>query len=426
MRMPHSGRLTARALVALAVVLVFPVEASSPVVLRAGWLVDPGSGTAAAKQDVLIEDGRIKAVGPHLEVPSGAQVIDLSNRYVLPGLIDVHTHLCLTVKTQGGNGLNELLKALLSSTLLETNGRRALMGVVNSREMLASGFTTVRDVGNSGNYADTDLRRSIEEGWIPGPTIINAGRIIAPLGGQYHHLQPERPDLGEPEYLYADTPDEMRLAVRKNVLYGAKVIKIVVDDQPYLYSVDDVRTLVAEAARAGLKVAAHCGTDAGARIAAEGGVASVEHAYDATTETLELMKRKGVFLVGTDFTRTAAHEMGMDDYHPRVVARLKRARAVGVPIAFGTDVIFPMAGETRGTLSIAFVESYQEAGFSAPEILRTMTTNAARLLGMEKERGNLRPGAAADLVATDANPLVDASALRHVTFVMKGGQVVRP
>jgi len=420
------GRRALKLLAVLALGLAGSAHAAAPLLVRAGWLVDPATGTAAANQSLLIEDGRVKAVGPRLDVPAGAQVIDLSNRYVLPGLIDVHTHLCLTVKTQGGNGLNELLKSLLSSTLLETNGRRVLMGVVNAREMLASGFTTVRDVGNAGNYADTDLRRSIEEGWIPGPTVVNAGRIIAPLGGQYHHLQPERPDMGEPEYLYADTPEQMRLAVRKNALYGAKVIKIVVDDQPYLYSVEDVRTLVAEAARAGLRVAAHCGTDAGARIAAEGGVASVEHAYDATTDTLELMKRKGVFLVGTDFTKTAAHEMGMDDYHPRVVARLKRARAVGVPIAFGTDVIFPMAGETRGTLSIGFVESYQEAGFPAPEILRTMTTSAARLLGMEGFRGTLKVGAAADLVATEANPLLDAGALRHVSFVMKGGQVYRP
>jgi imidazolonepropionase-like amidohydrolase len=424
--MTCNGRPATRVVVALATLFAVSALASPPVVVRAGWLVDPASGTTSANQSLLIEDGHIKAVGPHLEAPPGVEVIDLSKRYVLPGLIDVHTHLCLTVKTQGGQGLNELLKSLLASTILETNGRRALMGVVNAREMLAAGFTTVRDVGNAGNYADTDLRRSIEEGWIPGPTVINAGRIITPLGGQYHALQPERPDMGEPEYLYADTPDEMRRAVRKNVLFGAKVIKIVVDDQPYLYSVEDVKTLVAEAARAGMKVAAHCGTDAGARIAAEGGVASVEHAYDATTETLELMKKKGVFLVGTDFTRTAAHEMGMDDYHARVVARLKRARAVGVPIAFGTDVVFPMAGETRGTLSIAFVESFQEAGFPAPAILRTMTTDAARLLGMEKERGTLRPGAAADLVATEGNPLLDASALRKVSFVMKGGQVFRP
>jgi imidazolonepropionase-like amidohydrolase len=422
--MTRRGRPAPRPWLLLGALLAHPALAA-PVVIQAGWLVDPAAGTAVPKQTLLVEDGRVKAVGGSVAAPPGAEVIDLSKLYVLPGLIDAHTHLCLTIRTQGGQGLNDLLRSLLSSTLLETNGRRALIGVVNAREMLAAGFTTVRDVGNAGNYADTDLRRAIEEGWIPGPTMINAGRIIAPLGGQYHHLQPERPDLGEPEYLYADTPEEMRKAVRRNVLFGAKVIKIVVDDQPYLYSVDDVRALVAEASRAGVKVAAHCATDAGARIATEGGVASVEHAYDATTETLELMKRKGVFLVGTDFTRAAAHEMGMDDYHPRVVARLKRARAVGVPIAFGTDVVFPMPGETRGTLSIAFVESFQEAGFPAPAILRTMTTDAARLLGVERERGHLRPGAAADLVATEGNPLQDASALRHVTFVMKGGVVIR-
>ncbi len=155
---------------------------------------------------------------------------------------------------------------------------------MNARDMLQSGFTTVRDVGNAGNYADTDLRRAIEEGMVPGPTVINAGRIITPLGGQYHGLQPERPDLGEPEYLYADTPEQMREAVRKNVLFGARVIKIVVDDQPYLYSVDDVKVLIAESARAGLKVAAHAGTEAGVRVAAEAGVASIEHAYTASTE----------------------------------------------------------------------------------------------------------------------------------------------
>jgi len=422
--MTRGGRPAPRSWLLVCTLLALPLQAA-PVVIRAGWLVDPAAGTASPYQSLLVEDGRVKAVGPNLAPPPGAQIIDLSKLYVLPGLIDAHTHLCLTLRTQGGKGLNDLLRSLLSSTLLETTGRRALQGVVNAREMLAAGFTTVRDVGNAGNYADTDLRRAIEEGWVQGPTVINAGRIIAPLGGQYHHLQPERPELGEPEYIYADTPEEMRRAVRRNVLFGAKVIKIVVDDQPYRYSVDDVRTLVAEATRAGVKVAAHCATDAGARVAAEGGVASVEHAYDATTETLELMKRKGVFLVGTDFTRTAAHEMGMDDYHPRVVARLKRALAVGVPIAFGTDVVFSMEGETRGTLSIAFVESFQEAGFPAPAILRTMTTEAARLLGVERDRGQLKPGAAADLVATEGNPLQDASALRHVSFVMKGGVVVR-
>ena len=413
-----------RVLAAAAALAAAPA-ASEQVLVKAGHLVDPATGTSAANQLILVEDGKIKAVGASVDAPPGAAVVDLSDRWVLPGLLDAHTHLCLTMKTQGGRGLKELLGRLLTATLLETNGRRALMGAANAREMLEAGFTAVRDVGNAGNYADTDLRRAIEDGWVPGPTVINAGRIIAPLGGQYHHLTPDRPDLGEPEYLVADTPDEKRRAVRKNVLFGAKVIKIVVDDQPYLYSVEDVRVLVAEAARAGLRVAAHCGTNAGARIAAEGGVASVEHAYDATAETLELMKKKGVFLVSTDFTSVAAHEMGMDDYHDRDVARLRRARAAGVPIAFGTDVVFPKTGETRGSLSIAFVESFQEAGFTPVEILRTMTVEAARLLGVEKERGAIRPGAPADLVATPADPLADAGALKRISFVMKDGNVFR-
>jgi imidazolonepropionase-like amidohydrolase len=417
---------TLAALAALAAgLLARSAAAGPPVLIKAGRLVDPVTGTAAAGQAILVKDGRIAAVGTRLDVPPGTEVVDLSDSWVLPGLLDAHTHLCLTMKTQGGRGLNDLLRSLLTATLLETNGRRALVGAANAREMLAAGFTAVRDVGNAGNYADTDLRRAIEDGWVPGPTILNAGRIIGPSGGQYHHLTADRPDLGEPEYLYADTPDEMRKAVRRNVLFGAKVIKIVVDDQPYLYSVEDVKILVSEAARAGARVAAHCGTDAGARIAAEGGVASVEHAYDASADTLALMAKKGVFLVGTDFTASAAHEMGMDDYHPRVVERLRRARTAGVPIAFGTDVVFPKVGETRGSLSIAFVESFQEAGFTPAEILQTMTTAAARLLGLEKDRGTLRPGAVADLVATKQDPLADAGALRKISWVMKDGVVVR-
>jgi imidazolonepropionase-like amidohydrolase len=398
---------------------------AQPVLIRAGRLVDPATGIAATGQQILVEGGVIRAVGASVAAPPGAQVVDLSDRTVLPGLMDAHTHLCLTMVTQGGKGLNELLQRLLAATLLETNARRALIGVKNARDMLESGFTTVRDVGNAGNYADSELRRAVEEGIVPGPTIINAGRIITPLGGQYHGLQPERPDLGEPEYLYADTPEQMREAVRKNVLFGAKVIKIVVDDQPYLYSVEDVKTLVAEAARAGVKVAAHAATEAGVRNAAEGGVASIEHAYTASTEALQLMKKKNVYLVGTDFTRSAAEAMGMADYHQKVVDRLKRARAVGVAIAYGTDIVFPAPGETRGTLSIAGIESFQEAGFTPAEILRTMTTGAAKLLGVDGHRGAIRPGMAADIVAVPGDPLADASVLRRVSFVMKDGTIIR-
>ena len=425
-RPPSRSHRTRRVLRPALLLLLLSVSVrAEPVLLRAGRLIDPATGTATTGQQILVEGGLIRAVGPNVTAPPGTQVLDLSDRAVLPGLIDAHTHLCTTTVTQGGKGLNELLFRLLASTVLETTARRALIGAKNARDMLESGFTTVRDVGNAGNYADTDLRRAIEEGLVPGPTVINAGRIITPLGGQFHGLQPERPELGEPEYLYADTPDQMREAVRKNVLFGAKVIKIVVDDQPYLYSVEDVKVLIAESARAGLKVAAHAGTEAGVRVAAEAGVASIEHAYTASTEALQLMKKKNVYLVGTDFTRSAAEAMGMADYHQKVVERLKRARAVGVLIAYGTDIIFPVAGETRGTLSIAGIESFQEAGFTPAEILRTMTTSAAKLLGVEAQRGAIRPGMAADIVAVPGDPLADASVLRRVSFVMKDGAVVR-
>jgi imidazolonepropionase-like amidohydrolase len=393
--------------------------------IRAGQLVDPASGTAAKNQVILVENGRITAVGPGLVVPPGATVLDLSKKTVMPGLFDVHTHLCLNLRTQGGNGLQALLSSLLAATAIETTAYRALEGASNARDMLRSGFTTVRDVGNAGNYADTALRRAIEDGLVPGPTVVNAGRIIAAYGGQYHGIPPERADITIPEYLYADTPDEMRKAVRENIAFGAKVIKIVVDDQPYKYSVEDVRTLVKEAAAGGLKVAAHCATDEGSRIAAEGGVASVEHAYRASTPTLQVMKDKGVFLVGTDFTKQASHEMGMDEYHGWVVDRLKRAYQVGVPVAFGTDVCFVKDGETRGTLSVEFVTSFVEAGISPKQILRAMTADAARLMGMEKERGAIAPGFAADIIAMPGNPLDDVAAVRRVDFVMKGGQVYR-
>jgi len=397
------------------------------IAIRAGQLVEPATASITPNQVILVEGGKITAVGPaaSVAIPPNAQVMDLSKRAVMPGFFDVHTHLCLNLKTQGGNGLYALLHSLLAATAIETTAYRSIEGVSNALDMLRSGFTTVRDVGNAGNYADTALRRAIEDGLVPGPTVVNAGRIITPYGGQYHGIPPERADIGIPEYLYADTPDEMRKAVRENVTFGARVIKIVVDDQPYLYSADDVRILVKEAAAAGLKVAAHCATDAGARAAAEGGVASVEHAYRATNPTLEVMKAKGTYLVGTDFTRQASHEMGMDEYHDWVVDRLKRAYQIGVPVAFGTDVCFVKDGETRGTLSIEFVTSFVEAGVKPAQILQAMTTNAAKLMGMEKERGAIAVGYAADIVATPENPLQNIDTVRHVAFVMKGGRVVR-
>ena len=414
-------RTSTRALVALVLFLLCTAARAQVTVIRAGRLVDPEAGTAAANQTIVVEGRRIKAVGSHPEIPKGATVIDLSAYTVLPGLFDAHTHLCESTPPEN--------RDLFTYDIHTTSASRAIVGTVMAREMLEAGFTTVRDVGNAGNYVDTDLRRAVEQGLIPGPTIVNAGRIIAPFGGQYH-INPERRALGHPEYLFADTRDELRKAVRENAHFGALVIKIVVDDQPYVYTVDDIRFIIAEAKEAGLKVAAHCLTERGARNAAEAGVASIEHGLRMSDETLALARRNGVVLVGTDFTEKMALQLGQGPefakvFHAMFLERLKRAYRAGVTMAYGTDAFFTVPGETRGTLALAYLDSYTEAGVPAPYVLRMLTTNAARLLGVEGARGAVRPGLYADIIATPGDPLADITALRRVAFVMKEGKVIR-
>ena len=389
--------------------------------IKAGKLVDPATGTTTVNQIILVEKGKIKGVGSGLQIPAGAKVIDLSRATVMPGLFDCHSHMCQMTLPDN--------RDLFTTDIRQTTSYRAIIGVKSAREYLESGFTTVRDVGNNGLYADTALRQAIENDIVPGPTVINAGRIIAPFGGQYH-LQPERPELGNPEYLFADTHDEMIKAVRQNVQFGALVIKIVVDDQKYIYTPEDIRFIVEEARKAGLKVAAHCMTEQGARNAIEGGVASVEHGFRMSDETLELAKKNGTVLVGTDFPEKAAEYLGLPPdialkFHNIFLDRLKRAFKVGVTMAYGTDTFFQVPGETRGTLAISYIDTFVEAGISPKEILKIMTTNAASLLGVEKQRGAIKEGLYADMIATPENPLDNIQTLKKVSFVMKNGRIVK-
>jgi len=398
---------------------VFPVSAqlkssSEVVAIKAGKLLDPETGRTTANQVILVEGNKIKEIGANVSIPAEAKIIDLSKATVLPGLFDAHTHLCMAVipgRDQGN---------YYFTTLLDTTGYRAIEGVANGMAMLQSGFTTVRDIGNAGNYADTDLRHAIEAGWVQGPTIVNAGIIIAPYGGQFH-LQPEKKDLATPEYLFADTRDEMRKAIRQNIHFGSKVIKIVVDDQAYIYSTEDIRFMIAEAHAAGLKLAAHCWTHAGAHNAAEAGVDSIEHGFRMTDEDLQLAKKNSVTLVGTEFTE----KLTSSEQHKIWVDRLNRAYQIGVNMAFGTDVIDALPGETRGTLAVDYIQSWIEAGVPAADTLRAMTVNAARLLGVDKERGFLKPGMAADIIATPENPIEDIRTLKRVSFVMKDGTIIK-
>ncbi|HEY0048741.1 MAG TPA: amidohydrolase family protein, partial [Pyrinomonadaceae bacterium] len=374
----------------------------------------------AAKQTILVEDNTIKAVGADVAIPAGATVVDLSKYTVLPGLFDAHSHMCLNVAP----GQNQLFYTLSVPTPY-----RAIEGVANARTMLESGFTTIRDVGNNGNYADISLMMALEKGIVPGPTMIASGRIIAPFGGQYQ-IQPERRGLSEPEYFFADTRDELRKAIRENVHYGARVIKIVVDDQRYIYSVDDIKFIIEEAAAAGLKVAAHAWTERGTRNAAEAGVASIEHGMNMSDETLQIAKRNNVVLVGTEFTAKLFEHLGLpaaeaEKAHLAYVERLKRAYKIGVPMVYGSDAFFNVEGETRGEQSLSIIDSFVKAGVANKDLVRYMTTDAARLLGVDSRRGAIRTGLRADIIATPENPLDNIQTLKKVAFVMKNGKVFK-
>ena len=405
-----------------------PARAQAPdtaavIAIRAGRLVDPATGAVARDQVILVRGQKIAAVGPNVAVPEGTPVVDLSRETVLPGLFDAHTHLCMTVQMQRDAG------NYYYTTLNDPVAARAVDGVINARDMLQAGFTTVRDVGNEGNYACSAVRRAIEQGRIPGPTLLNAGRIIAPYGGQFH-LQPDKKEqLAEPEYYFADTRDELLKAVRENAHYGARVIKLVVDDQPYIYSVEDIRFVVQEARRMNLKVATHVWTKAGAHNAAAAGVASLEHLNGVSDEDLAVAKKNGVVAVFTPFPEWVLREfrdrLKAGKEYEQELDRLRAGIRVGVTIAFGSDAIHALPGYDRGSLAITWVDSYKAAGMPAKAILQAMTINAARLLGVESERGAIRPGLAADIIAVPADPTDDIAALKQVNFVMKDGRVVR-
>lgn len=392
--------------------------------IRAGAVVDPDTATLATDQTILVEGGKITAIGRDLAIPPSANVIDLSGQTVLPGLMDAHTHLTAAIDPKWDLGDAWIM------TQQRRAGYRAILGVRHAKEALEAGFTTVRDVGNSGDYLDMDLEKAIRFGITPGPTIVPAGRIIAPFGGQFWDTPADPKRLYDPEFYFADSQDEMRKAVRENLYWGAKVIKIVVDSKRYQYSADDIRFIVGEAARAGVKVAAHVQTEQGAHAAIEAKVASIEHGWVMSDADLALAWKNGVVLVSTDFTVKQLLANGFDQeratrIHAQRVERLRRAYKAGVTIVFGTDIMNNLRNPSRGVQALEYIDSFVEAGVPAADILRAMTSRAARLLDVDKERGALRPGLAADLIAVPGNPLADILVLKRVSFVMRNGVVHR-
>jgi imidazolonepropionase-like amidohydrolase len=405
----------------VALPLLLPQSSSAQVTaIRAGRLLDPGTGTVATNRIILIEAGRFTAIGPDVAIPPGADVIDLSDLTVLPGLVDAHNHLALTYKDEPESNVYYLTYVLDSTPL------RAIQAASNGIQMLAAGFTIVRDMGNAGDYADTALRVAIDQGWIPGPTIINSGIIIGGMGGQFWPT-PEmamQKNIVYPEYLDADTPDEIVKAVRQNALFGAKVIKICVDCKPWGYTVDEIRLVIAEAAKIGLKVEGHVQTTDGARRAITAGVWSIAHDSGLNEEMHRLMAEKGIFRAGTETPLVLEGHTSPQRYE-RTVARLRNAWELRVPLTFSTDADYYVPGKTRGEVAIEFIETWKAAGIPSADILRAMTVNGYRVSETEATRGPIRVGFAADLIAVRGNPLESIDALRDVQFVMKDGTVFK-
>jgi imidazolonepropionase-like amidohydrolase len=404
-------------------------QTAAPIIaVKAGRLIDPETATVTTDQIILIEGERIKAVGGNLEIPTGATVIDLSKLSVLPGLVDTHTHMALTYKEQPENNYYYLTFVTDSTPL------RAIQAASNGIQLLNSGFTVIRDVGNNAMYADTALRQAIEQGWLPGPTVIPSGPIIGSTGGQFWPT-PEmykEHKLMFPEYIDADTPDEIVKAIRQNMLLGARTIKLCVDCKPWGYSVDDIKLAITEAAKGGCKVEGHVQTPDGAQRAIDGGIYIIAHGTALTPDHHRQMAEKGIFRAGTDtpFTKYRGSEVAFK----QTVAKLRDAWEKKVPLTFSTDFDYwnermknDKTGEwlTRGEMTIAFLDTWKAANIPPADILRAITINGYKAADVIKERGPIKTGLFADLIAVSGDPLTNIDALRNVQFVMKNGMVFK-
>lgn len=430
-RRAHRGRTLAATLTLLlipltAVPAVAAQDSGAAVRVITGANVANLEGGAPLRDAVVVITGeRITAVGPagQVQVPAGATEVKLTGKWLAPGLMNMHTHFGL-----------QLPGAAMLETQNETEGELALRMAVNARKSLLSGTTTVRTPGEQKD-AIFGLKRAIDKGEYPGPRIFPAGRAIVPTGG--HSSTPLLDGI--------DGEDEVRHEARRQILLGAKWIKITIsrgiastgDIAAADMTIPEMRAATDIAHRQGVKVAAHTGSPQATLDALEAGVDSFEHGYFLNDEVFRKIKAAGAWYVPTI---VVSQEGAMEFFRkigstPFYLARVKMvgkshwaalqsAIRSGVNIAMGSDQ-FPWEPNQGTVASIREIELYQEAGMTALQALRTATVNTARMLGAEADLGLIAPGKYADIIALDADPTQDTRALRTLSFVMKGGEVVR-
>jgi imidazolonepropionase-like amidohydrolase len=412
------------------------VEAQNAVVIHAGKLFDGTSDQLLSDQVIVIQGDRIAEIGPagSVKLPAGAEQIDLSKATVLPGLIDSHTHIIMGRKPGAvGPGWDEEI------LLKDSWQYRTIAAVLNVKKDLEAGFTAMRDCGSLGAmYSDTDVRRAINEGLIPGPrmrvaTIPISGTGWLPEGGF-------SPEVTVPSALrFADSPEEGRKAVREDVKYGADLIKIFPGGTrshfepdgrlvvPASMTLEELEAIVDEAHRQGVKAACHAYGGVALDDSIEAGCNSIELGADFSTELAAKMAQKDIFavmtLVHTEYwkTRELAATHGKYSRVALQKASLPRLLKAGVKIAFGTDA---GAGPDHGSQAVEF-KYLVDYGMTPAQALRSATAVAAELLGWQDRIGTIEKGKYADMIAVAGNPLDDITELERVKFVMKGGEVVK-
>ncbi len=413
----------AAAIVVSALGVSRPAMAEEALALRALRMLDVRSGEMLENVTVLVEGERIVAVNPR-RVPKGTRAVDLGDVTLLPGLMDMHTHLNYDLET---NWVHRPVE--------ETAELNALRGVPAARATLLAGFTTVRDLGASLGFADVALARAIEEGWVVGPRMIPAAHAISITGGhcEITGFAPGILELG-PEGGVADGVPEVLKAVRYQIKHGAKVIKVCATagvlsfEGPAgapQYSMEELVAIVGEAERHGLKVAAHAHGTQGIKNAIRAGIHSIDHGSMLDPEAIQLMKEHGTYLVPTLFQWYLEYDLPpllheKNEYVKSFVDEsVRQAIEAGVKIALGTDAgVFPHGDNGRE------FAAYVNLGMSPLEAIRSATLHAADLLAVD-DRGAIEPGLLADIVAVPGNPLDDVHVMESMEFVMKGGVIYK-